>query len=54
MCLKCSNLNLSHLKNKQHRGADAGVAVDLHPEKRMKASYLEFEEENLERLKKVI
>jgi hypothetical protein len=26
--------------------------VDLHPEKRMRAAYLEFEEENLERLKK--
>ena len=33
-------------------GADATAAVDLHPEKRMKASYLEFEEENMERLKK--
>lgn len=27
-------------------------AVDMHPEKRMRAAYLEFEEENLERLKK--
>ena len=26
-------------------------SVDLHPEKRMRAAYLEFEEENLERLK---
>jgi hypothetical protein len=27
-------------------------AVDSHPEKRMRAAYLEFETENLERLKK--
>jgi hypothetical protein len=26
--------------------------VDLHPEKRLRAAYLEYEEENLERLKK--
>jgi hypothetical protein len=32
-------------------GGDSEITIDRHPEKRMKAAYLEFEEENLPRLK---
>ncbi len=32
-------------------GGGGPAAIDQHPEKRMKAAYLEFEEENLPKLK---
>ncbi|CAF0843647.1 unnamed protein product [Brachionus calyciflorus] len=54
------NVNRIQIEGEVARNVDEAISilnesqtsVDLHPEKRMRAAYLEFEEENLERLKK--